>query len=1001
MTRLTSNNKKCHLMKTFRFTAIALLAISLGLSGCGEKEIPVEPTPDPKPEEVKSEIAIDDDLIQNGLTFSCEAGEKSISFTTNEDWTLSIAETSSGETWCTASATSGTKGQANVKFSVSENPSYDDRSVSVTIKSGDATKTFRVTQKGVEALLVSTSKYEINSQGGIIDIEVKANIDYEFAISESAKEWISESTSNTRALSSYKHSFVIAPSEEFDKREGEIYFKSGDKTEIVKIYQAGAGALILLSKNECYVSSAGETIVVDIRSNCEYDVQMPDVEWIKSEPKSKALSSHTLKYEILPNETYDSREAIIVFREKNGAMADTLFVTQAQIDAILLSKKEVEVNFTGGTIDVKLESNTDYELIMPEDGWVTENTTRALAAHMKTFHVSENEGAESRTCHIVFQSLTKSVADTLTINQKGKSDYLFFEEDIIYLTFNEIVTSTIKIHSDMVHELNWIEGRPNWVEIETNDPDCVSFRIKENTSIKPRSTQLVARSRTMADTLMIIQRGRPGIELSDNSFDINHWGDTITFIVDANVGYTMITPEVDWITAEIVKQEDIALKKTDITYNSTTVRLIISALDSSEDIRMEQIKFDGQPYYQTLTIKQFKRFGNSYTMEEIYRLPNIRELEELSIEGEISRTDFNFLRELAGGDIFHYVGHKLYKSYNTSNGGKLKKLDLSKATIVKSGVHSGSIANREAIDWQNENTLDYYHFSSTMIETLVLPENLDRIDWNAFEGCTELKNIIYGGSKLIYILNGAFSGCSKLEHITFPTNIRFGYKDDYHDNYGNYYSVPNDSGPAAFFKECTELISITFLGNFCFEDIDTPLFGDTQLTNLTINGNCENIAPYTFDGCKYLSGNLVFKGVTSLGKQAFGSCENITKISFENATFTSLEDCTFIYCSKLASIELPSSLQRIGKLVFAQCDALETISIPMNVNYVDEEAFSNYDSGTTNESLKAIYCYPTTPPATKSTKYGSHTILYVPKGCLEAYEKSQWGLNFNTIKEMD
>lgn len=129
-------------MKTLRFTIIALLAISLGLSGCVEKEIPVEPTP----EEVKSEITIDDDLIQNGLTFSRAEGEKSISFTTNEDWTLDITETSGREAWCNASATSGMKGQANVKFSVSGNPSYDDRSASVTIKAGTVTKTFTITQ---------------------------------------------------------------------------------------------------------------------------------------------------------------------------------------------------------------------------------------------------------------------------------------------------------------------------------------------------------------------------------------------------------------------------------------------------------------------------------------------------------------------------------------------------------------------------------------------------------------------------------------------------------------------------------------------------------------------------------------------------------------------------------------------------------------------------------------------------------------------------------------
>ena len=110
-------------MKTPQLLGIALLAISLGLSGCGEIETPVEPTPDPKPEEIKSEITIDADIITNGLSFTSAKGEKSISFTTNEDWTLSIATTQNGDAWCSASTTSGAKGNANVKFSVTENTS--------------------------------------------------------------------------------------------------------------------------------------------------------------------------------------------------------------------------------------------------------------------------------------------------------------------------------------------------------------------------------------------------------------------------------------------------------------------------------------------------------------------------------------------------------------------------------------------------------------------------------------------------------------------------------------------------------------------------------------------------------------------------------------------------------------------------------------------------------------------------------------------------------------
>jgi hypothetical protein len=271
------------MMKKALFMLTMLICILAGCSSGGNDE-PVNPTP--KPEEVKAEITIDSSIVSNGLSFGIASGEQIVSFSTNTNWTLSVASTTSGATWCKASTTSGSKGTANVKFTIDENTGYDDRSVSVTIKAGTASKTFTITQKGADALLVTTNKYEVAQEGGKIEVEVKANINYELAISETAKDWITESKSKSRALTTYKHTFEIAANEESEKREGEITFKSGNKVETVKIYQAG-GAILLLSQNEFTVSDAGETISIEVKSNIEYGVQMPNVDWITDVASSR------------------------------------------------------------------------------------------------------------------------------------------------------------------------------------------------------------------------------------------------------------------------------------------------------------------------------------------------------------------------------------------------------------------------------------------------------------------------------------------------------------------------------------------------------------------------------------------------------------------------------------------------------------------------------------------------------------------------------------------
>ena len=144
-----------HTMKTFSFFTFALWTMMLCLAACssGDEEPTVEPT---VPTET---ITIDTKLMTSGLQFSTEQGELSVTFTTTENWTLSMDEESRSVSWCRASAESGEKGTATVTFTVDENQFLEIRLASVTIKAGNETKTFRIFQKGTKenAAILSSS----------------------------------------------------------------------------------------------------------------------------------------------------------------------------------------------------------------------------------------------------------------------------------------------------------------------------------------------------------------------------------------------------------------------------------------------------------------------------------------------------------------------------------------------------------------------------------------------------------------------------------------------------------------------------------------------------------------------------------------------------------------------------------------------------------------------------------------------------------------------------
>ena len=403
-------------MKKFLFLLTGLMCMLVSCGGGEDSPNEPTPTPNPTPNEPTASITMNTTIPSGGLAFDVNGGEKSVSFTTNKDWTVTVAATTGGATWCTASPASGSQGDATVKFSVKENTDYDDRSVSVTIKAGTATKTFTINQKGADALLVTTKKYEVAQEGGEIEVEVQANINYEMEISETAKSWITEAT--TRALTTHKHAFSIAANEELEKREGEIIFKSGDKVETVKVYQAG-GPVLVLSKNEFNVSNAGETIAIEIKSNIDFGVQMPDVDWIVDEAATRGMSSHTLKYDILPNEAYDAREAEIIFYDKNSDLKETVKIVQAQKNAIIISNKNYEVKAEGETIEVKLSANVDFDVTMPDVDWISQVTTRGLTEHTLYYKVAENTGEDSRSAEIVFTDKDSQLSEKITITQKN------------------------------------------------------------------------------------------------------------------------------------------------------------------------------------------------------------------------------------------------------------------------------------------------------------------------------------------------------------------------------------------------------------------------------------------------------------------------------------------------------------------------------------------------------------------------------------------------------
>ena len=301
--------------RKFKISRITLLLMCLCLVflfSCGE-------------ENEKNEVRVETEIVptsecetifSQGINVSSEGERATISFSTNKDWSVSLAETQNGDNWCTVSPSSGKAGNVTLTIVVASNTGYDDRNVVLKLSVDELTKSIMINQKQKDALTLTSNRFEVDKDGGIINLQVKSNIDYNVTVAENSRTWIEPVISErTRGLSTSFYSFAISPSEEYDKREGEIIFQSKDISETVHIYQTGGGILIL-SPNEYSVSEKGGTIRVEIKSNFNFDVQMPDVDWIEPTTKTRKIATNTIYYTISPNETCDDREAEIIFFNK-------------------------------------------------------------------------------------------------------------------------------------------------------------------------------------------------------------------------------------------------------------------------------------------------------------------------------------------------------------------------------------------------------------------------------------------------------------------------------------------------------------------------------------------------------------------------------------------------------------------------------------------------------------------------------------------------------------
>lgn len=165
------------------------------------------------------------------LSISDAGGELMLRFTSATQWTLS-----SNVDWAKVGTTAGEGSSQKVALTVLQNDTPDRRTATVTIQSGNVTKSFTIIQEQQDVLELITDDQEIGAEGGVITVKLNTNVEFHMAISNTS--WI-HALITSYSLSVQSYEFQVDANESKDDRNGEIIFSSGSLEQTLTIRQKG------------------------------------------------------------------------------------------------------------------------------------------------------------------------------------------------------------------------------------------------------------------------------------------------------------------------------------------------------------------------------------------------------------------------------------------------------------------------------------------------------------------------------------------------------------------------------------------------------------------------------------------------------------------------------------------------------------------------------------------------------------------------------------------
>ena len=669
---------------------------------------------------------------------------------------------------------------------------------------------------------------------------------------------------------------------------------------------------------------------------------------------------------------------------------------------IILGQDDFVVSDRGGTFELELQHNVDFEITVEGGNWLSWQQTKAYLEDARfVFTAEPNEQPDARYAVIKIKDKATAHEERATVTQKQKDALTIsaasFELEKPGGTFDLVVSHNAEVqisHDDAP----WL----TLVETKAMVSNTHTFRASENPEKDTRIGHIMLTMNDLSETVTVYQKGGRTLVLSTKSVTVGAGGGEFTVDATTNIDYEVIGPSVAWIepaegagTKAVVTNSHTWTVEANTTGESRQATIVFKDLESdlSETVTVTQeqnnimegasveYKIGWEGGLLEVPVETNAEFTTSLAFEGEEEWLTVVETKAMHSSTVVLRAEENLnitprtaYLWLTAGDDHWWVAitqranaqqvtvhvatpgtlsqvidqDELHKIVNLKITGELNEDDLE---LLKGGGYNagGPFVGQEGgieCDWRVEE-LDLSEMTTTTDATGEIFQYVPSL--------VKVKMPLH----VEKVSPGAFRCCQSLETIDFGTD-----SDILIIGASLTVTMLGKKIITGAFTECTALKSVTLPDNL--EEFWAGAFNDcTSLQEIIFPQTC-NVRTLRSTTTQAAMGGADLGQDNTVGTGMFHGCTSLETVNippsvrkiwagaFQGAQFRKLVipetvtsivgDYLFDGCTRLEEVTLPSCVTEYSTYMFSNCVNLKKINTAAAITRYDDYCFSGANS---------------------------------------------------------